>query len=237
MKRILLLEHEEDNPEGYVGQLLEEYAIPADIIRVDLEALPDPAHYSAIIAFGGAQHVYEADKYPYFEPEKALLRASVEQDRPILGICLGGQLLASALGASVKRHSTMEAGFYEIPLTEEGRKDPLYQGLPDAQTVFHWHEDTFDLPTGAVLLAHNELTPNQAFRYGRRAYALQYHIELDSKMLDTWLYHCGLERDIIERFGVEAYHSFAEQIPTRFVTYHAHTRIVLENFLRISELI
>jgi GMP synthase (glutamine-hydrolysing) len=128
-------------------------------------------------------------------------------------------------------------GFYEISLTEEGKKDPLYQGLSGSQIVFHWHEDTFDLPAGAVLLARNGSTTNQAFRYGKRAYALQYHIELDSEMLDNWLYHCGLQRDIIDRFGGEVYHSFTEQLSTSFATYHAHTRIVLENFLRISELI
>jgi GMP synthase (glutamine-hydrolysing) len=237
MKRILLLEHEADNPEGYVGKIIEEHQIPMDIIRVDQEPLPDPAHYSAIIAFGGAQHLYEEEKYPYFGPEKALLRTSVEQNRPILGICLGAQLLASALGGTVKRHTIPETGFYDIPLTEVGKADPLYQGLAGYQTVFHWHEDTFELPFGAVLLASNESTTNQAFRYGTCAYGLQYHIELDSVMLDHWLYHCDLQRDIIGRLGVEAYHTFTKELPTRFAIYQAHTRIVLENFLRVSGLI
>lgn len=237
MKRILLLEHEADNPEGYVGTILQERQIPMDIIRVDQEPLPDPDQYSAIIAFGGAQHLYEEEKYPYFGPEKELLRMSVEQQRPVLGICLGAQLLASALGGTVKRHTTSEMGFYEIPLTEEGKKDPLYQGLPGYQEVFHWHDDTFDLPPGAVLLASNEATTNQAFRYGTLAYGLQYHIELDSTMLDHWLYHCGLQRDIIDRLGVEVYHTFTKELPTRLATYQAHTRIELENFLRVSRLI
>jgi len=87
------------------------------------------------------------------------------------------------------------------------------------------------------LLASNELTKNQAFRYGTLAYGLQYHIELDSTMLDDWLYHCGLQRDIIDMLGVEEYRAFMQELPTWFATYHAHTRIVLENFLRVSGLI
>ncbi|GHO91225.1 GMP synthase [Reticulibacter mediterranei] len=237
MKRILLLEHEKDNPEGYIGTLLEEHQIATDVIRVDQERLPAPDHYSAIIAFGGAQHLYEAENYPYFGPEKALLRASIEREQPVLGICLGAQLVASALGGIVKRHHTSELGFYDIPLNEEGKKDPLYQGLPGYQKVIHWHEDTFDLPAEAILLASNEITTNQAFRYGKRTYGLQYHIELDTPMLDNWLYHCGLQRDIMDKLGVEAYHTFSEQLLVQFTIYQRHTRIVLENFLRISELI
>jgi GMP synthase (glutamine-hydrolysing) len=237
MKRILLLEHEKDNPEGYIGTLLAEHQIATDIIRVDQERLPDPDNYSAIIAFGGAQHLYEAEKYPYFEPEKALLQASIEREQPVLGICLGAQMVASVLGGTVKRHHTSELGFYDIPLNEEGKKDPLYQGLPGYQKVIHWHEDTSDLPAGTILLASNDTTTNQAFRYGKRTYGLQYHIELDTPMLDNWLYHCGLQRDIMDKFGVEAYRTFSEQLPAQFTTYQRHTRIVLENFLRISELI
>jgi GMP synthase-like glutamine amidotransferase len=237
MQRILLLEHEADDTEGYVGAIVQEHHIPMDIIRVDQEPLPDPARYRAIIALGGAQHLYEAEKYPYFGPEKELLRTSVEQNQPILGICLGAQLLASALGGTVKRHTTPETGFYEIPLTEAGKADPLYQGLPGYQTVFHWHEDTFDLPSGAVLLASNASTTNQAFRYGTCAYGLQYHIELDSTMLGHWLYDCGLQRDIIDRLGLEVYHTFTKELPTQFAIYQVHTRIVLDNFLKVSGLI
>src|SRR5437764_2100927 len=191
MRQVLILQHSWADHKGYVGNILEEYDITHDIVHVTEETLPDPRTYAAIVAFSGAQHVYESDKYPYFTQEKVLIRRAAEQDIPFLGICLGSQLLASALGAAVKRHSTPEIGFFEVPFTREGESDPLYKGLPGYQKVFHWHEDTFDLPSGAVLLATNEHTKNQAFRYGRHAYGVQYHIELTPQILDTWLdlYH------------------------------------------------
>lgn len=222
---------------GYVGEILQEHTLSSDVVKVWEEPLPDFSPYGAIIAFGGVQHVYEEEKYPYFAAEKVMLRQVIEQDVPFLGICLGGQLLASVLGATVQRHTLTEFGFYEIALTEEGKKDPLYQGLPDYEKVFHWHEDTFDLPQGAVLIATNENTRNQAFRYGPRAYGLQYHIELVPAMLDDWLRHSGSERDIIDTVGIGTYNALTLERPIHFPVYHAHTRIVLENFLRISGLI
>jgi len=237
MKRVLILQHEEDNPKGYVGEILQEHNVPSDVVNVWEEALPDFSPYGAIIAFGGIQHAYEEEIYPYFTEEKVMLSQIVEQDIPFLGICLGGQLLAGALGAAVKLHTLKEVGFYDIALTEEGRKDALYQGLPGYQKVFHWHEDTFDLPQGAVLLATNEGTPHQAFRYGRRAYGLQYHIEVDPTMLDSWLRHSGTEHDIIDMVGIVAYNAITLERPIHFPVYHAHTRIVLKNFLTISGLI
>src|SRR5260370_1029739 len=174
MRRVLILQHDWAVHKGYIGDILAEHDIVYDVVDVAKETLPDPTIYAAIIALGGTQHVYESDEYPYFTQEKAMIRLAVEQDIPFLGICLGSQLLASALGAVVKKHTTPEIGFFEVPFTGEGETDPLYKGLSGYQKVFHWHGDTFDLPSGAVLLATNEHTKNQAFRYGHCAYGVQY---------------------------------------------------------------
>ena len=244
MRQVLILQHGWSDHEGYVGNILKGYGITYDVTHVAEETLPDPTTYAAIVAFGGGQHVYESDKYPYFTQEKALICQAVEKDIPFLGICLGSQLLASALGAVVKRHTTPEIGFFEVPFTREGESDPLYKGLLGYQKVFHWHKDTFDLPSGAVLLATNEHTKNQAFRYGRRAYGVQYHIEVTPQMLATWidLYHTEVPPDLLDnRHHYSDLHgdttaTIDKGQNTLFSIYHTHTRKMFDNFLSISEL-
>jgi GMP synthase-like glutamine amidotransferase len=233
-KAILILQNEWTDPEGYLGELLQEKSLAYDVYKVEEEALPAPDNYSAIIALGGSQHVYERQKYPYFSAEEALIRQIVQQDIPFLGVCLGGQLLASSFDGTVKRHSETEIGFYDIPLTAEGMADPLYAGFPGYHTTFHWHEDTFDLPHGSVLLASNAITTNQAFRYGQRAYGIQYHIELTPEMLHHWMSHFdspedALDKDLVDTIIQDSYRQFAQ--------YRAHTRMMLKNFLQICDLI
>lgn len=230
---ILILQNEWADPAGYLGELLQEKSIAYDVCHVEEEALPAPTGYAAIIALGGSQHLYEREKYPYFRAEEALIRQIVQQDIPFLGICLGGQLLASALGGEVKRHSDTEIGFYDIPLTTEGLTDPLYTGFPGHHTTFHWHEDTFELPTGSVLLASNSITTNQAFRYGPRAYGIQYHIELTPAMLYDWMTHFDEQEEALDKNLVNA---ILQASHCQFAQYRAHTRLMLNNFLRICEL-
>lgn len=237
MKRILLLQHIWDNHKGYVGQLLDEYAIPYDVLDVEHEIIPDPKQYAAVIAFGGSQHIYALDQYPYLVQERAMLYTIVEYDIPFLGICLGGQLLADTFGGKVRKHTLAEFGFLEVQLTEQGRRDPLFARFPTGnQTVFHWHEDTFDLPVGATLLATSDMTQNQAFRYGHRAYGLQYHIEIDDNTLNTWLYDPECKESVLERHGMQVYTATEQARPTLLPAYHQHSRIIVENFLSISAL-
>jgi GMP synthase-like glutamine amidotransferase len=237
LKRILILQHVWDNHEGYVGQVLDYYAIPYDVIDVEHEIIPDAKQYAAVIALGGSQHIYAIDHYPYLVRERAMLYTIVEDDIPFLGICLGGQLLARAYGGQVRKHTSAEFGFYNVQLTEQGRDDPLFTGFRTSyQTVFHWHEDTFDLPVGATLLATSDTTRNQAFRYGHRAYGLQYHIEIDDNTLDTWLYDPKCKQSVLERHGMSTYQAAEQARTTLLPAYHQHSRIVIENFLRVSEL-
>jgi GMP synthase (glutamine-hydrolysing) len=237
LKRILILQHVCDNHKGYVGQVLDDCAIPYDVIDVEHEIIPDAKQYAAVIALGGSQHIYAIDHYPYLVRERAMLYTIVEDDMPFLGICLGGQLLAHAYGGQVRKHTSAEFGFYNVQLTEQGRDDPLFSGFRTSyQTVFHWHEDTFDLPVGATLLATSDTTQNQAFRYGHRAYGLQYHIEIDDNTLDTWLSDPECQQRVLERHGMAVYKATEQARTTLLPAYHQHSRIVIENFLRVSEL-
>ena len=237
MKPVLALQHVWDDPVGYLGELLQEYGIAYDVVHVETEALPDPAAYRAILVFGGFQHANDDETYPYFVQEKRWLRKAIEQEIPFLGICLGGQLLAHVLGGSVKRHTMTEIGFFTVQLTREGKTDPLYEGLPGYQEVFQWHEDVFDIPPGAVRLATHHNAENQAFRYSRCAYGLQYHIELTPAMLDLWIHHPEFSTEIMKTLGEDGYHELEREQSTRYPTYRQHSQILFRNFLRISSLI
>ena len=238
MKRVLALQHVDDDPPGYLGEILQEHDIAYDVVDVTREAIPDPTNYQALISMGGPQHVYVDTNLPYMLAEKAAFQRALEKDIAILGICLGGQILASALGADVSRHHMTELGFYSIPLTEEGRRDPLFAGFADYHCAFHWHEDIFALPNGALCLASNKNAPNQAFRYGKRAYGLQFHIELNAEIITTWLRFPDFAREIIDLLGeADAPARLEQEWESHAATYCAHTRLLFENFLHIASLL
>jgi GMP synthase (glutamine-hydrolysing) len=222
---------------GLLGEIVQEHGLTCTVVNVEQDTLPEPTSYDAIIALGGPQHVYNIDKHPYFTPEKAFIRRAVAHDIPFLGICLGGQLLAAALGGQVSHHTLTEIGFYDVPLTQAGQQDPLFHGLPGYQKVFHWHEDAFELPPGSTLLATNKTTSNQAFRYGSHAYGLQYHIELNSELLDLWLELPEFQQEIIAAISAAAYTNIQQERFTHYQVYHNHTSILFANFLKISGLI
>lgn len=237
-RRILAIQQISDDPPGYLGEILAEHGIACDTVQAEQRLLPDHLdNYGALLVLGGPQHVGEEERYPYLRQEQALIRQAVEQDIPYLGICLGGQLLANVLGADVKRHDFVELGFYQVQLTEAGQHDPLFEGLPGYQQVIHWHEDVFGLPAGAVLLATSPSTPHQAFRYGRCAYGLQYHIELTPAMLDMWLYTPDYREEIISLLGPDAIGRLEEERARFYPLYRQHARLVFENFLRLAGLL
>jgi GMP synthase (glutamine-hydrolysing) len=153
--------------------------------------LDDLTHHSIrnadlIIVLGGPIGVYETDDYPFLTSETALIEDRLSRDLPTLGICLGSQLMAKALGSRVFKGPVKEIGWGRIALTEEGMSSCLGGLRGDAAVVLHWHGDTFDLPSGATRLASNEHYENQAFAHGRNALALQFHIEADPRRLEEW---------------------------------------------------
>lgn len=235
--RVLILQHAWECPPATLGEILDTFALPYDTINVEKETLPTLIGYDAIIALGGPQHVYDTDTNPYFVQEQEFIHSVVEQEIPFLGVCLGGQLLASSFGGVVSQHPVPEVGFYDVPFTEAGQKDPLFTGLPGYQKVFHWHEDAFELPSGGILLATNETARNQAFRYGPCAYGLQYHIELNLELFNLWLEHPEFKQEIIATVGIDAYTDILRERVIYYQTYYDHTFTLFKNFLGISGLI
>jgi GMP synthase (glutamine-hydrolysing) len=154
-------------------------------------ALPSLEEIAALIVFGGAMNVDEVERYPVLQGERQLMRRAVDSGMPVLGICLGAQMLARALDARVYRSPVRELGFKPVALTEAGRNDALLAGFGDGPHVFQWHEDTFDLPAGAVQLARGDDVALQAFRSGDRAWGVQFHFEVDAAVVDAWLRAAG----------------------------------------------
>lgn len=168
----------------------------ADLYRPGAAA-PDPAGYDGLIFMGGAMSVN--DGLPYLEREARWIAQAVEAGRPVLGVCLGAQLIAKALGARVYASPMKEIGWFEIELTAEGAADPLFAGAGPRETVFQWHGETFDLPPGGHWLASSPACRHQAFRIGASAYALQFHLEVTPEMIADWCsqdLNCGDMREV-----------------------------------------
>lgn len=236
-KHVLVLQHFQENPPGRVGDLLEKHMIPYDLIHVGQNPLPNPASYGAIVVLGGTQHLYGKSRYPYSVHEEIYIHNAIRGRIPYLGMCLGGQLLANTFKAPIHKLPKEQIGFLRIHFTEAGQKDPLYRGLPGYQQAFQWHEDCFELPAGAIPLAHYEDGANQAFRYLEAAYGVQYHIELTEEMLDTWLHDPTLKKEFIDAYGTEQYEKVEREAIDLYPTYASHAQTMVENFLRISRLI
>jgi GMP synthase-like glutamine amidotransferase len=141
----------------------------------------------ALIILGGPMNVYETDRYPFLKMEDRLIKRAIEKEMPVLGICLGAQLIAKSLGAQVTKNREKEIGWYPLKVTDEGIKDNLFKHLSAVETVFQWHGDTFEIPNSAVQLAESPLCTNQAFRFSSNVYGLQFHIEVTPHMILDWL--------------------------------------------------
>jgi GMP synthase (glutamine-hydrolysing) len=191
------------------------------------DPLPAVADIGGLVVMGGPMGVSDTAEHPHLAAELELIAASVAAGLPVLGVCLGAQLLAAALGARVYRGAQLEIGAGRVGLTAEGQADPMLGAAlaamdadaagVDAEelAVIHWHQDTFELPSGAVRLAGSALYPNQAFRVGRCVYGLQFHLEVDRELARDWRAHLpsGVEIDepaccAVERVGRAALAAF-----------------------------
>lgn len=189
MAFVYVLQHHEEETSGTLGDVLHERGIGARTVHGYAgEAIPKHLGDAAgLVILGGPMGVADQDRCPFLTDEIALIGDALALGAPVLGICLGGQLLAHALGAPVGRAPRPEIGWFPLRLTEAARQDRLWAALPSPCPAFHWHADAFGLPPGAALLADSELTPCQAFRSGANVYGLQCHLEVTDALIQTWL--------------------------------------------------
>lgn len=185
---VLVLQHVECETPGLILDVLKTKNARVRTIRSFRgEEMPTGTDgLAGLVVMGGPMGVYERRRYPFLLKELRLIEAALEEGRPILGVCLGSQLLAAALGAEVRPGPSKEIGWYDVTLTEAGRADKLWAGVPATFTALHWHGDVFDLPAGAEWLASSARTPHQAFRHGRNAYGLLFHLEVTPPLVRDW---------------------------------------------------
>jgi len=156
---------------------------------------------NGIISMGGPMSVSQQAQYPFLTKELSLLREAVKRQKPILGVCLGAQLLAAALGASVTKTPQREIGWYPLMRESGADGDPLCQPFGQTETVFQWHGDTFTLPKGAVRLFSSPLCREQAFRYYGNVYGLQFHLEVTEAMIRAWMRNPGNRTELAGLHG------------------------------------
>jgi GMP synthase (glutamine-hydrolysing) len=192
--RVLAFRHGPHENLGWIGNALEAHGIAYDYAGSDAAVEEARVHeYGALIFLGGVMSAN--DDLPFLRREVEHIRAAVVRGQPVLGICLGAQLIAKALGARVYKNAIAEIGWAPITFTHAAQHDPLFADLPPSETVFHWHGDTFDLPDGAELLASSLQCRHQAFRFGDRVYGLQFHLEVTAEMIAQW---CAEEANPID---------------------------------------
>jgi GMP synthase-like glutamine amidotransferase len=181
MSDVLLVQNTRIEGSGYLGELLEKDGFEITSVNAKHEKFPDK-DFSLVVILGAPESAN--DDLPYLQAEQELIKKSVEKNVPVLGICLGSQLIAKTFGAKVYSGPKKEIGFYnDLKISDDS---PFFSGFQNPFTVFHWHGDTFDLPEGAVRLASSEHYDNQAFRY-KSAVGLQFHMEVNEDMVNLWL--------------------------------------------------
>ena len=181
MSNVLLVQNTRIEGSGYLGELLQYDGFDITSINAKHEIIPNKK-FSLVVILGAPESAN--DDLPYLRAEQQLIKNSVEKNIPVLGICLGSQLIAKTFGAKIYSGPKKEIGFYnDLKISSDST---FFSGFQNPFTVFHWHGDTFDLPQGALRLASSEHYPNQAFQY-KSAIGLQFHLEVNEEMVNLWL--------------------------------------------------
>jgi GMP synthase-like glutamine amidotransferase len=233
--RVLVLQHISCEHPGAFSEVMRERGVEAVAIELDEgEALLDWREFDALLVMGGPMGAVDDAEHPWLALEKRLVRDAVEAGRPFLGVCLGVQLLAAALGAPVQTLDRAEVGLLPVELTPEGRADPLFAGIEEPLLTLQWHGDTYELPDGAVRLARSPLVENQAFRWGERAYGIQFHLEVTAEMVRQWAEVPAYRSSLAATLGETEGSAFLAEAEGRTEEMHHAARQLFANWLDLA---
>ena len=221
MSDILVIQNAKHEGLSNLGKLLKEDGFKTSIVFAKKEKIPESNH-SAVVILGAPESAN--DDLWYLREEMELIRKSVKKDVPLLGICLGSQLIAKSFGASVYTGNKKEIGVYHD--MEFDNESSLFSGIKSPATVFHWHGDTFDLPTNAIRLAHSKDYQNQALQIGS-AVGIQFHLEVDEDTVRLWL---EKSKDELKKTPYIEPEEIVKKIPENMETIQNNMKIFYKNF-------
>jgi GMP synthase (glutamine-hydrolysing) len=186
--RVVCLQHVAFEGPGAFAKALATRGVSLEYSLVPKDGVPQDGG-DLLIVMGGPMSANDSDKW--IAEETAFIRSALLVDTPMIGVCLGSQFMAKALGAVVRPGQALEIGMTPVRLTDAGKQDPVFGACPKSFNVFEWHGEVFDLPKGCVPLAGSDIAPLQAFRYGDQAYGLLFHMEMEEDGIDALCRECA----------------------------------------------
>lgn len=189
---IAVIQHVSFEPPALIGDWLVENNLQHRLVKIyNHEPLPDHHQIDGLIVMGGPMNVYEENQYSWLKAEKDLVLKMIESGKKVLGVCLGSQLVSSALGFKVKRNSALEIGWFSVKIDSSALPTKYSSIFPDDFTSFHWHGDTFEIPDGAIHFASSEGCTNQGYLLNDNVMALQFHMEMTEKSVEELFENCA----------------------------------------------
>jgi GMP synthase-like glutamine amidotransferase len=237
--KILVLQHVDVEHPGIFRDFFKADGLTWDTVELDAgETIPDVAAYDLMVVMGGPQDVWQEEEFPWLIAEKAAIRRFVvDLGRPFLGVCLGHQLLASAIGGEVGLAKTPEVGILKIEMTPEGKSDPIFRNVANPMGVLQWHgAEVLALPKGTEILARSESCAVQAFRYGKRAYGMQFHVEITGQTVADWAAIPIYARALEKALGSGAVERLADEVATKLPTFNRNAKTIYDNFRGVMSL-
>jgi GMP synthase (glutamine-hydrolysing) len=215
MRKLLVLQHVAHEILGTLNPLLKRAGFRIRYINFARhpDAQPSLEGYDGLVVLGGPMSANDSNRLPHLTTEMKLIEQALKLNQPVLGVCLGAQLIAKTLGAEVYPNPEKEIGWYDVSPTEDAQSDPLLSAFGASEKVFQWHGETFDMPKSTRHLAFSSLCANQAFRYETNVYGFQFHLEVDAPMIHRWLRVPDNQKEISSLGGANSSERIHQETP------------------------